>query len=201
MPAEREKSGPRYLDGQLLLAMPTMADPRFERSVIYMCAHSAEGAMGIAVNQPATNITFPGLLHQLGIIPPEADIRLPESLRNKLVLVGGPVETGRGFVLHSSDYFIEQNTLPIDEDICLTATLDILKAIAAGTGPRQSLLALGYAGWAAGQLESEIQSNGWLTCPADAELVFGDDTGHKYERAMEKIGVDPAKLASIAGHA
>lgn len=198
MPADNSKG---YLDGQLLLAMPTMADPRFERSVIYMCAHSAEGAMGIAINQPAENITFPGLLEQLNIITPDAEILLPETLRSKAVLVGGPVETGRGFVLHSADYFVEQNTLPIDEEVCLTATLDILKAIARGGGPKRSVLALGYAGWAAGQLESEIQANGWLTCPADAELIFGDDTSHKYERAMEKIGVDPAKLASSSGHA
>lgn len=190
-----------YLDGHLLIAMPAMSDPRFERSVIYMCAHSGEGAMGIAVNQQAANITFPELLNQLSIIGEGEEIRLPEPLKSKPVHVGGPVETGRGFVLHSADYFIDNNTLPIDEGVCLTATLEILKAIAGGKGPVRSLLALGYSGWAAGQLETEIQENGWLTCPADPELIFGENMEQKYERALEKIGVDPAKLASSSGRA
>lgn len=190
-----------YLDGQLLIAMPTISDPRFERSVIYLCAHSADGAMGIVVNKPAPDITFPELLTQLNVIARENSIRLPRPIQHKQVYVGGPVETGRGFVLHTSDYFIEDSTLPIDESICLTATLEILKAIAAGAGPHGSLLALGYAGWAAGQLETEIQANGWLTCPADPDLVFNTALERKYERALAKIGVDPAKLASIAGHA
>ncbi|HSM20176.1 MAG TPA: YqgE/AlgH family protein [Hyphomicrobiales bacterium] len=190
-----------YLDGQLLIAMPTISDPRFERSVIYLCAHSSDGAMGIVVNKPAPDITFPELLTQLNVIGSESEIRLPSPVKHKQVYVGGPVETGRGFVLHTSDYFIENSTLPIDESICLTATLEILKAIAAGGGPHGSLLALGYAGWAAGQLETEIQANGWLTCPADPDLVFNTAMDEKYERALAKIGVDPAKLASIAGHA
>jgi putative transcriptional regulator len=190
-----------YLDGQLLVAMPSITDPRFERGVIYMCAHSVEGAMGILVNQPAENITFPQLLAQLNVIQPEADIRLPQPLEHKRVLVGGPVETGRGFVLHSADYFAEENTLPIDERISLTATLEILKAIAAGSGPKESILALGYAGWAPGQLETEIQANGWLTCPADPDLVFNTDMDRIYDAALGKIGVDPSKLASIAGQA
>lgn len=190
-----------YLEGQLLVAMPMMADSRFARSVIFLCAHSADGAMGIVVNKPAPDITFPELLAQLNVIGSESEIRLPGPIKHKQVHVGGPVETGRGFVLHTSDYFIENSTLPIDESICLTATLEILKAIAAGAGPHGSLLALGYAGWAAGQLETEIQANGWLTCPADPDLVFNTAMDEKYERALAKIGVDPAKLASIAGHA
>jgi putative transcriptional regulator len=190
-----------YLDGQLLIAMPSISDPRFERSVVYLCAHSSDGAMGIVVNKPAPDITFPELLTQLNVIAGEGGIRLPRPIRQKQVHVGGPVETGRGFVLHTSDYFIENSTLPIDKSICLTATLEILKAIAAGAGPHGSLLALGYAGWAAGQLETEIQANGWLTCPADPELIFNTDMERKYERALAKIGVDPAKLASVAGHA
>jgi len=190
-----------YLDGQLLIAMPTISDPRFERSVIYVCAHSADGAMGIVVNKPADDITFPELLAQLNVIGGGRSIRLPRPIQRKQVYVGGPVETGRGFVLHTSDYFIEHSTLPIDESICLTATLEILKAIAAGSGPHGSLLALGYAGWAAGQLETEIQENGWLTCPSDPELVFNTAQEQKYERALAKIGVDPAKLVGIAGHA
>src|SRR6266705_2379529 len=158
----RPKRG--YLDGQMLIAMPAMGDERFSRSVIYVCAHSSEGAMGIVVNQPAANINFPDLLVQLEVIP-EADlIQLPRRAGTVKVLKGGPVETRRGFVLHSADFFIENSTLPIDEGICLTATLDILKAIAHGKGPESAVLALGYAGWAPGQLESEIQGNGWLHC-------------------------------------
>ena len=190
-----------YLDGQMLIAMPTMRDERFSRSVIYMCAHSSDGAMGIVVNQTAANLAFPDLLVQLDIIPEKQKITLPERISEVRVLRGGPVETGRGFVLHSSDFFIENSTLPIDEGICLTATLDILKAIAFGDGPSNAILALGYAGWGAGQLENEIQSNGWLHCPADPDLIFGSDVETKYERAMRKIGIDLGMLSSEAGHA
>ena len=191
----------RYLDGQLLIAMPVMGDPRFERSVIYLCAHSAEGAMGIIVNRPAGSIDFPGLLVQLEIIKKTEQIELPENAETMRVLKGGPVETGRGFVLHSSDFFIEDATLRIDNEICLTATIDILKAIARGAGPKHAILALGYAGWAAGQLESEIQENGWLHCDADPDLIFGDVVEDKYDRALRKIGIDPGMLSNEAGHA
>ena len=190
-----------YLDGQLLIAMPVMGDPRFERSVIYMCAHSSEGAMGIIVNRPAGSIDFPGLLAQLDIIKTSDHIKLPESAESMKVLKGGPVDTGRGFVLHSSDFFIKDATLNIDDDICLTATVDILKAIAKGSGPKHAILALGYAGWAPGQLETEIQSNGWLHCDADSDLIFGDDVDEKYGRALRKIGIDPGMLSNDAGHA
>jgi len=190
-----------YLDGQMLIAMPAMNDERFTRAVIYVCAHSSEGAMGIVVNQPAANIKFPDLLVQLEVIPAAERIELPTGSQTVKVLKGGPVETGRGFVLHSADFFIENSTLPIDEGICLTATLDILKAIAHGTGPHNAILALGYAGWAPGQLEQEIQQNGWLHCAADAELIFGGDVEHKYERALRKIGIDLGQLSSEAGHA
>ena len=190
-----------YLDGQMLIAMPTMGDERFTRSVIYVCAHSTEGAMGIIVNQPAANIKFPDLLVQLEVIPAAERIELPTKAGDVKVLKGGPVETGRGFVLHSADFFIENSTLPIDEDICLTATLDILKAIARGNGPASAILALGYAGWAPGQLEHEIQENGWLHCTADPELIFGADTGGKYEKALRKIGIDLSHLSNQAGHA
>ena len=145
-----------YLDGQFLIAMPGMQDSRFSRTVVYICAHSSDGAMGIMVNQPAPQISFRDLLVQLNIIPEGPEIRLPDAAGSMRVHRGGPVETGRGFVLHSADYFIENSTLPIDEHICLTATLEILKAIALGNGPRDAMLALGYAGWAPGQLESEI---------------------------------------------
>src|SRR6266851_1787986 len=174
-------AGDGYLDGQLLIAMPVMGDPRFERSVIYLCAHSSEGAMGI--------------------IEKADQIKLPENAGTMKVLKGGPVDTGRGFVLHSSDFFIKDATLRIDDGICLTATVDILKAIARGAGPKHAILALGYAGWAPGQLENEIQDNGWLHCDADPDLVFGSDVEEKYLRALRKIGIDPGMLSNEAGHA
>jgi putative transcriptional regulator len=197
-----EKGGKRgYLDGQMLIATPTMQDERFARSLIYLCAHSPEGAMGIVVNQPAANIKFPDLLVQLNVIPEAELIQLPPRAETVVVLKGGPVETGRGFVLHTADFFIENSTLPIDEGICLTATLDILKAIAHGTGPASAILALGYAGWAPGQLETEIHSNGWLHCAPDPGLIFGANAEAKYEQAMRKIGIHPGMLSSEIGHA
>src|SRR5882724_1162207 len=197
----RKGAGPKrgFLDGQMLIAMPTMRDERFARSLIYVCAHSSEGAMGIVVNQPAENIKFPDLLVQLEVIPAQAIVVPPKA--DVKVLKGGPVETGRGFVLHSADFFIENSTLPIDNGICLTATLDILKAIATGEGPQSAVLALGYAGWAPGQLENEITENGWLNCDADSELIFGTDVERKYEKAMRKLGVELGQLSSEAGHA
>src|SRR4029453_6614527 len=198
----RDKPSARgYLDGQMLIAMPSMPDERFSRSLIYICAHSSEGAMGIIVNQPAANIDFKDLLVQLEVIPEGEPIQLPARADAVRVLKGGPMETGRGFVLHSADFCIENSTMPIDEGICLTATLDILKAIARGDGPRSAVLALGYAQWGAGQLETEIQDNGWLHCAADTELIFGNDVDHKYEKALKKIGIDIGMLSSEAGHA
>jgi putative transcriptional regulator len=184
---------PGYLTGQLLVAMPQMRDPRFTRSVIYMCAHNAEGAMGLVVNRRVGSITFSDLLTQLGIGP---------NRRNDEIRVhfGGPVEQGRGFVLHSTDY-AQAGTLRVDDLVALTATLDILKEIAAGGGPRRSILALGYAGWGPGQLDQEIQANGWLSVAADESLVFDNDLDQKWERAIGKIGVDFSKLSSDAGHA
>ncbi|MBV9968594.1 MAG: YqgE/AlgH family protein [Xanthobacteraceae bacterium] len=190
-----------YLDGQMLIAMPSMRDERFARTLIYVCAHSSEGAMGIIVNQPAANVSFADLLVQLEVIKDSDLIQLPRRAGTVQVLKGGPVEPGRGFVLHSSDFFIENSTLPIDDGICLTATLDVLKAIANGNGPSSALLALGYAGWAPGQLETEIQENGWLHCSADSELIFGDDLVNKYERALRKLGIHAGMLSSEAGHA
>ena len=202
VPRKKPKGPARgYLDGQMLIAMPSMRDERFARAVIYVCAHSTEGAMGIVVNQAAANIKFADLLVQLDVIAASDRIELPSGAGEVKVLKGGPVETGRGFVLHTSDFFIEESTLPIDEGVCLTATLDILKAIARGSGPVNAVLALGYAGWAAGQLENEIQENGWLHCAADSELIFGRDVERKYDRALRKIGVEPGMLSSEAGHA
>jgi putative transcriptional regulator len=194
-------SGRSYLDGQCLIAMPGMADTRFSRSVVYVCAHSEDGAMGIIVNKPAADTRFPDLLVQLDVIPSDELIRLPSQAEKLQVLRGGPVETKRGFVLHTADFFLESATLPIDDGICLTATLDILRAIAIGSGPESAVLALGYAGWGAGQLESEIQANGWLHCAADPALLFDDGIDTKYTRALGKIGIDPAFLSSEAGHA
>jgi putative transcriptional regulator len=191
-----------YLDGQLLIAMPVMSDPRFARSVIYVCAHSEDGAMGLVINQRAQHISFPDLLQRLGIVPSDSEEEgLSDDVRSMSIHVGGPVETGRGFVLHSSDYFANDSTLPIEDGVCLTATIDILKAIAAGHGPNRAILALGYAGWSPGQLESEIQANGWLNCPADPDLIFDPDLDSKYMRALAKIGIDPSHLVNDAGHA
>src|SRR6478672_7981004 len=178
-----------FLDGQMLIASPGMQDERFSRSLIYMCAHSSEGAMGIIVNQPAANISFPDLLVKLDVIPKADKIQLPPRAGDVTVLKGGPVETERGFVLHSADFFIENYTLPIDEGVCLEATLDIIKAIARGNGPASAILALGYAGWSPGQLENELQHNGWLHCTADSDLVFGTDIAGKYDKALQKIGI------------
>src|SRR5947208_6398916 len=199
----KKGSGPKrgYLDGQMLIAMPAMGDERFARSLIYVCAHSSEGAMGIVVNQPAANIKFPDLLVQLDVIPAAELIMLPPGAGAMKVLKGGPVETGRGFVLHSADFFIDNSTLPIDEGICLTATIDILKAIARGRGPHSAVLALGYAHWAPGQLETEIQDNGWLHCAADTDLVFGSDYDDKYERALRNIGIDLDMTYTDVGNA
>ncbi len=194
-------TGDDFLDGQLLIAMPLMTDRRFARSVVYLCAHSEDGAMGLIINQRAPHISFPDLLERLGIVPSDTGDGLSNEKLSMSIHVGGPVETGRGFVLHSSDYFADDSTLPIEDGVCLTATIDILKAIAAGKGPNKAMLALGYTGWSPGQLESEIQANGWLNCPADLGLIFSPDVESKYTRAFAKIGIDPSHLVSDAGHA
>jgi len=182
-----------YLVGQLLIAMPGMPDPRFAKSVIYVCAHNDEGAMGLVINRQLDTIDFPDLLKQLDIspVPPEQDIR---------VLFGGPVEQGRGFVLHSPDY-VRDSTLLVNDDVALTATIEILRSIAGGGGPVQKLLALGYAGWGPGQLDAEILNNGWLNVEADPDLVFDGDLDAKWDRALQKIGVAPGMLSDVAGHA
>lgn len=190
-----------YLDGQLLIAMPGLDATRFGRAVIFMCVHSEDGAMGIVVNQVAEKITFPDLLSQLHVIEADEVDALPSQLDGKQVFRGGPVETGRGFVLHSDDYFLQNATLPIQGGICLTETLEVLKAIADDRGPDSALLALGYAGWAPGQLESEIQNNGWLTCQSTADLVFDSDVEGKYDRALSLLGIDIGRLSSEVGHA
>jgi putative transcriptional regulator len=199
--ARRSSAEKLYLDGKVLIAMPGMEDKRFARSVVYICAHSADGAMGIMINQIAPQISIHDLLVQLDVIPDRPAIRLPGSVARLKVHRGGPVETGRGFVLHSSDYFIDNATLPIDENVSLTATLEILKAMAAGAGPQNALLALGYAGWEAGQLDREIQMNGWLHLPAPPDFIFDPYAPGKYDRALALLGIEPSRLSTQAGHA
>ena len=182
-----------YLEGQLLIAMPSMRDERFQRTVIFMCAHSAQGAMGLVINRLAEQIDFKDLLEQL-------QIDVPVLRREIKVRTGGPVETGRGFVLHTADYS-QNSTFQVSPEIGLTATADILKLIAGGKGPNHSLLALGYAGWGRGQLDTEMQANGWLHVPADLDLVFGNKLDGKWGRAVQRLGIDPAFLSMDAGHA
>ena len=189
------------LEGQFLIAMPSLREGPFARSVVYMCAHREDGAMGIIINQRAEEIDFGKLLVQLEIVPDSKSIRSGGRAEEVRVLRGGPVETGRGFVLHSSDYGANDSTVKIADDVCMTATIDILRAIAKGTGPARAVLALGYSGWSSGQLESEILANGWLTCPADPRLIFDADYDHKYDRALAMLGVNEGMLSSDAGHA
>lgn len=182
------------LAGSMLIAMPGMSDPRFAQSLVYMCDHSSKGAMGLIVNKPAHDMTFDELLEQLDIVPkvPTNDIK---------VYFGGPVETGRGFVLHTVDYTSDLRTLPVGNGLALTPTLDVLEDIAAGKGPRAVMMMLGYAGWGPGQLEGEIAQNGWLTCDGDPDLVFQTDSPAKWADALKGLGIDPAMLSAAAGSA
>lgn len=192
--AAEPAGGEPGLSGKMLIAMPSMGDPRFEKAVIYLCAHSEEGALGIVVNRRADSINRKDLLSQLQIeCEPEREA--------EPVHFGGPVETGRGFVLHSTDWTMPEATLEVDGVICMTATVDVLKAIAAGAGPRRSMIALGYAGWGEGQLEGELRDNGWLTCDGDEEIIFGDDDASKWTAALAKLGIDPMMLSASGGTA
>ena len=192
-----------YLDAHFLIAMPAIGDPRFERTLIYMCAHTDEGAMGIIVNKPMEDLRLGDLLYRLGLLPPDASasIHLPHEVYRQPVFTGGPVEPGRGFVLHSTDYLLEDGTLEVDGHVGLTASLDILHDLVQGRGPAQMLLALGYAGWAPGQLEAELAENAWLTCPADTEILFSRPPEERYAAALRKIGIDPGSLSAATGHA
>lgn len=183
-----------YLTGQLLIAMPGMGDPRFSHSVVYICAHSDDGAMGLIVNKPATDVRFRELLEQL-------EIPVGDGLRDIRVHFGGPVEQARGFVLHSADYDSGSATLHVDDATSMTATQDVLEVLARGEGPASSLLALGYAGWGPGQLEAEIGQNGWLTGPARSDILFGRANEHKWSAALKSLGIDPLSLSSTAGRA
>ena len=188
-----EAVGGPSLAGKLLVAMPNMQDPRFARSVICLCAHSPEGAMGLVLNRAVPRLSFDALLRQIGVepVPPQREIRL---------LAGGPVEEGRGFVLHSAEWTAE-GSLPVAGGWALTANVDILKAIAAGGGPRHCVLALGYAGWGPGQLDAEIAENAWLVAPADEALLFDDALATKWSRALGKLHVDPGRITGAGGHA
>tara|TARA_E500000318_G_scaffold78780_4_gene73678 strand:- start:202 stop:792 length:591 start_codon:yes stop_codon:yes gene_type:complete len=190
-----EETQEGYLTGQLLVAMPAMRDPRFARSVIYICVHNADGAIGLVVNRLVGSIEFGDLIEQLDMSLGEMEV-----VNNPPVHFGGPVDTERGFVLHSADYQSEE-TLDIDEEFGLTATVDIVRTIASGSGPKSHLLALGYAGWGPGQLDGEIQENAWLNVDADNALVFDTDLDSKWDRALAKLGVDSALLSSEAGRA
>lgn len=182
------------LTGQLLLAMPDMGDPRFAFSVILMCSHSDEGAMGLIINKPAKQMKFADLLKQMKIAPLKTG-------RDIQVMIGGPVETDRGFVLHSSDYVADENTLHVGNDYGMTVTMDILEDLARGDGPNQASLCMGYAGWGPMQLEGELQRNGWLTCDATPELVFGDMHDDKWQAALASMGIDPLMLSGVGGQA
>lgn len=182
-----------YLAGQLLIAMPGMPDPRFARSVIFMCAHNEDGAMGVVINKPFSSMDFEDLLKQVGVTP-------EVQAGTARVQFGGPVESQRGFVLHSTDYRTEKSVV-IGDIVAVTSTLDVLQSIAEGGGPRRRVVVLGYAGWSPGQLDAEIQANGWLSAPADEAILFDDDLSTKWERAIAKIGISPYALSAEAGHA
>ena len=185
---------PDSLTGQILIAMPGMGDPRFDHSVVYLCAHSDEGAMGLIINKPAADLELPALLEQIGITP-------TEKMRKMPIHFGGPVEHGRGFVLHTTDYAENPSTLQVNDSFGMTATLDILEDIARGGGPDTCILALGYAGWGPGQLEFELQENGWLTAEADPALIFNPNANDIWTKALGVIGIDPSMLSTTGGRA
>ncbi|AEP10597.1 YqgE/AlgH family protein [Micavibrio aeruginosavorus] len=186
-----------FLVGKLLLAMPNMGDSRFQKAVIFMCAHDDKGSMGLVINNPLPGVEFSELVAQLNVANDDVDEDILYSLQ---VLSGGPVESGRGFVLHSAD-FAQKDTVRVKSDIHVTGTLDALREIVQGRGPEQMLFVLGYAGWSPGQLEQEIQDNAWLITDASADLVFGVDAARKWENAIQRMGVNPAMLSGAAGRA
>lgn len=184
----------RFLEGKLLIAMPGMSDPRFEKTVIFMCAHSGEGAMGLIVNKPVVGLGFREMMEKL-------ELGITDGTPDLPVLYGGPVQTGRGFVLHSSDYDSPDSTMTVGGDTSLTATLDILRAIADGHGPKKAMFALGYAGWGPGQIESEIRANGWIHCDPDPGILFGPEMETKWNQALGKLGINASSLSAHAGRA
>ena len=193
MTTQSTVAGP-YLEGQLLLAMPGIGDQRFERSVIYLCSHSAEGAMGLVLNRPFQGLNFTGLLGQL-------NLTVPGIIHSVPIQAGGPVEPGRGFVLHSEDYFQDGNSRIVSPGVVLTATIDLLKAIATNQGPKQVFVCLGYAGWGPGQLDRELTVNGWLTADATPNLVYEVPLSQKWPSALASLGISVSALSQNAGHA
>lgn len=191
---QSEDAGESFLEGKLLIALPGMPDPRFERSVIFICAHSGEGAMGLIINKPVEGLSFREMMEKL-------QIGVTTNTPDRPILFGGPVQTGRGFVLHSGEFESQDSTMPVTDDISLTATLDILRAIASGQGPQKSLFALGYAGWDGGQIEDEIRANGWVHCDADNAIIFDDVLDDKWSRALKKLGIDMSGLSAHTGRA
>ena len=185
------------LKGQFLVAMPEMGDDRFRETVIYIVGHSNEGAMGLVVNKPVEDMSFADVLEELSISDGDQPIQMPD----REVLRGGPVQKGRGFVLHSPDYFREGTSYQVNDEICLTATLDILKSMAFHNAPADAAFALGYCGWAPGQLENEIALNGWLTVPYARDLLFGTSLDRRYDRALGQLGITRATLSGASGHA
>lgn len=192
-----QKSGTSYLTGKLLLASPSMADPRFHRAVIFICAHDENGAMGLMINHSLIGLKLEQLLEQFGVV---SDIKLDIEKLNMPVLNGGPVDTARGFFLHSND-FSKKDTICIDDSFCITGTLEALKEIISGDGPSDILFILGYAGWEAGQLEQELGSNSWLVVESDSDLIFKTSTNDKWQLAVEKLGIDPFMLSAQSGRA
>ena len=189
------------LKGQFLVAMPDMSDERFRDTVIYLVGHGDEGAMGLVVNKRDEERRFADVIEELGLGGPDEIIRLPATVRERQVLRGGPVEKGRGFVLHSRDYFRDGNSYEVSEEVSLTATLDILRALAFGEAPERAVFALGYCGWGAGQLEGELGRNGWLTVPYSRDLLFDIPLEARYDAALSKLGITRASLSSVAGTA
>lgn len=191
------------LTGKLLIAMPSMPDPRFSHAVVFLCAQSHEGTMGLIINKPLPELTLGELVRHLDLETPDADGGLAEAGQDddRPVHFGGPVETGRGFVLHSPDYFSEDGSVQISESLVLTTSRDIIAQMARGLGPARAITALGYAGWAPGQLEDEIREGGWLICDADDALVFTTPDGDKWEQTLTRLGVDPRLLSGAPGHA
>ncbi len=190
------------LEGHFLISMPGLDEGIFSRSVVYICAHSRDGAMGLVINKPADRIRFTDVLEQLNVLPSAAqgDDLSPQA-ESMVVLAGGPVEAGRGFVLHSADFVNSSSTIMMEDHLALTATLDILKAVAQGQGPADALFLLGYAGWAPGQLEQELQANSWLSVRASLDILFRTDYAQRYEAALRTLGIHPALLSAQVGHA
>lgn len=190
-----EPSDADFLSGRLLIAMPGIGDPRFERAVVFLCAHDAEHAIGLAVNRPVDGLTLDDLFQRIGVDRPL------RRVADEAVLMGGPVERERGFVLHTDDYLLEGVSMPVMNGLALTTTRDVLQAMSGEDAPRRAILALGYAGWGAGQLEREVRENVWLVCDPDEALIFGDDFDQKWSRALEKLGISPAMLSEVGGRA